>query len=200
MTGRETEKKRQILEAATRLLSRYGYRRTSVDLIAAEADVAKGTLYAYFADKEAVFRAVCEHVCALYLERAQAAVRRAAPIEERVFGLLDAKFGYFFELVRNSPHAPDLFDAQSRLAADIVVQASAAYHRLLTETLAAAQSAGELDLTRAGLQPDEAATVLMQCAQGAAAGADSTATHTLHLRRIVRTLFAGLSAPPSAGP
>jgi AcrR family transcriptional regulator len=44
-------KKRRIVEVATELFIRQGYRKTSVDEIAAEAGVAKGTVYLYFKTK-----------------------------------------------------------------------------------------------------------------------------------------------------
>src|SRR5690606_5150400 len=40
-----------ILRVATELFSRQGYRKTSMDEVAAGAGVAKGTLYTYFANK-----------------------------------------------------------------------------------------------------------------------------------------------------
>jgi AcrR family transcriptional regulator len=44
-------KRRRILEAATELFVRHGYRKTSVDDVAREAGVAKGTVYLYFKTK-----------------------------------------------------------------------------------------------------------------------------------------------------
>ena len=44
-------KKRRILEAATKLFIEQGYRKTSVDEVAREAGVAKGTVYLYYKTK-----------------------------------------------------------------------------------------------------------------------------------------------------
>jgi len=44
-------KKRRILEAATQLFIDQGYRKTSIDEVAREAGVAKGTVYLYFSSK-----------------------------------------------------------------------------------------------------------------------------------------------------
>ena len=41
-----------ILNAAARLFGEYGYRAVGVDAIAGEAEVAKRTLYRYFASKD----------------------------------------------------------------------------------------------------------------------------------------------------
>jgi len=53
-------KKQMILDLATRIFSRYGYAKTSLDEIAAEANIAKGTIYYYFPSKEELFIRVVE--------------------------------------------------------------------------------------------------------------------------------------------
>ena len=52
---RSTRKRRAILEAATTLFLRNGYRGTSMDEIATLAAVSKQTVYKHFADKEGLF-------------------------------------------------------------------------------------------------------------------------------------------------
>jgi len=49
--GAQERKRRRILEAATELFVQHGYRKTSVDDVAREARVAKGTVYLYFKTK-----------------------------------------------------------------------------------------------------------------------------------------------------
>jgi TetR/AcrR family transcriptional repressor of mexJK operon len=53
--SRSARKRRAILEAATTLFLRTGYRGTSMDDIAALASVSKQTVYKHFADKERLF-------------------------------------------------------------------------------------------------------------------------------------------------
>jgi TetR/AcrR family transcriptional regulator, mexJK operon transcriptional repressor len=57
-TGRSARKRRAIMEAATALFLRDGYRNTSMDQVAADAAVSKQTVYKQFADKEQLFRAI----------------------------------------------------------------------------------------------------------------------------------------------
>jgi AcrR family transcriptional regulator len=52
----------RLLEAARRCLTRKGYEGTTTRDIAAEAGVAIGTLYNYFASKEDLIEALSEHV------------------------------------------------------------------------------------------------------------------------------------------
>jgi len=52
------DKRQSILDAAFRTFARDGYRQATMDVIAAEANVAKHTVYNHFTDKETLFRAV----------------------------------------------------------------------------------------------------------------------------------------------
>ncbi len=56
VTGRSARKRQAIMEAATALFLRDGYRNTSMDQVAADAAVSKQTVYKQFADKEQLFR------------------------------------------------------------------------------------------------------------------------------------------------
>jgi len=49
------QKRKQILEITEKLFNRFGIRKTGVDDIAKHANVAKGTIYNYFGDKEGLF-------------------------------------------------------------------------------------------------------------------------------------------------
>jgi TetR/AcrR family transcriptional repressor of mexJK operon len=56
--GRSARKRRAIMQAATALFLRDGYRNTSMDQVAADAAVSKQTVYKQFADKEQLFREI----------------------------------------------------------------------------------------------------------------------------------------------
>lgn len=51
----KTNKYEQILDASSRIFLEKGFERTTVDEIATEAKVGKGTIYEYFASKENLF-------------------------------------------------------------------------------------------------------------------------------------------------
>jgi AcrR family transcriptional regulator len=68
-------KHRAIVDAATREFLRRGFTETSVDAVAAEAGVAKQTVYNHFGDKAALFRAVIRAT----LERVGAADESTMP-------------------------------------------------------------------------------------------------------------------------
>ncbi len=56
--GRSARKHREIMDAATVLFLRDGYRNTSMDQVASDAGVSKRTVYQHFHDKEQLFREI----------------------------------------------------------------------------------------------------------------------------------------------
>lgn len=65
----QSPKAQQILHAAASLFFENGFGGSSMGQIAQHAGVSKGTLYNYFADKEALFAAVVRAVCMLHNEK-----------------------------------------------------------------------------------------------------------------------------------
>lgn len=51
----------RLIQAAVTCLFRDGYEHLTITAIAQEADVGRGTFYAYFADADAVLLAICRH-------------------------------------------------------------------------------------------------------------------------------------------
>lgn len=60
--GRTARKREAILDAATTLFLRDGFRATSMDQVASLAGVSKQTVYKQFTDKEHLFRTIVESV------------------------------------------------------------------------------------------------------------------------------------------
>lgn len=200
------DKSAAILAAALVLFGRYGYRRTSIDDLARETRIAKGTVYLYFPTKEAIFRAVSASVLARVLAAADAAARTPGPIAVRLRHVLAAKFDYFHELLHASPHASELLDSTNRLGADLLRDADRAYLRIVARTIARGVTRGELRAPRAGrpLRPEAAADLLIASAHGAGFDAGRPAAPSLQRRRLddlvhlVVTAFGGEPAPPVA--
>ena len=102
------ERRLRILQAATALFLEKGVSGATMEGIARAAAVAKPTLYAYFPDKEAVFRAALD----LVIEDHKAMILRALEAEgdviARVTGALDAKFTASLEMIEHAPAAEEL--------------------------------------------------------------------------------------------
>jgi AcrR family transcriptional regulator len=67
--GKKEEKEKNIIAASLRLFSEQSFRNTTIDEIAKEAGVAKGTVYLYFKDKDAIFRHIISLVSQIQQER-----------------------------------------------------------------------------------------------------------------------------------
>src|SRR5258707_10929835 len=91
-----------IVLAALELFTRYGYRKTSIDDIAAAAQAAKRTVYLHFENKAAIFLAILEYLADQVRQRCLAAEGSAGTPADRLTGLLDAYFGMGFELFGKS--------------------------------------------------------------------------------------------------
>jgi len=188
-----TPKGAAIVAAAQRLFLRYGFRRTSMDLLAAEAQVAKPTLYAYFADKDAVFRAVVEAVMSTITDRARAAAAKPGPVGDRLAGVLVAKFTFLHELLHDSPHAAELLDSQGRVGADVVAHHDDEVRRILAGVIDDGIAARELDLHRAAIAPAGLVDALLRLGHGAAYGGPTVAAHRRQLQELVRLLLVGIA-------
>ena len=188
-----------ILDAALRVFGQYGYRRTTMDDIAREAGIAKGTIYLSFASKEEVFQALSRRLAQRMLAGAETARHRPGTTAGKLTAMHTAWFGTYAETIRRSPQAAELLDAKHRLSADLVSDAASRYKRLVRDVLAEAAAAGELDLESAGLTADTAAELLIASGRGLESSAASSAAYRRYLNALVRVMIAGLaSRPPSS--
>jgi AcrR family transcriptional regulator len=124
-----------ILGAALRVFGQYGFRRTSMDDIAREAEIGKGTIYLSFASKDEVFQALAQRLAGQMLAGAEAASRQPATTADKLAAMHAAWFGTYAETIRRSPHAADLLDAKHQLSADLVSGAASRYKRLVRDVL-----------------------------------------------------------------
>ncbi len=83
---------REILEAARRVMARYGMQGTTVDRVADEAKVAKGTIYLYFQSKdELVHAAVLEGLREMVAETVRSDDPSMPPLD-RIRNLIRAQY------------------------------------------------------------------------------------------------------------
>jgi AcrR family transcriptional regulator len=65
----DSKKRRQIIEGARSLFLSQGFDAASMNAIAQEAGVSKGTLYVYFKSKEELSEAILEEQCAVQAQQ-----------------------------------------------------------------------------------------------------------------------------------
>jgi len=106
-----------ILNAARRVFSEIGYGAATVRDIVRETDLAAGTFYNYFPDKESVLRALLDEAASEIRSRVREARKASRTLEEFVEGGFRAYYGYMvedpqtFELLRrNAGTVRSMFD------------------------------------------------------------------------------------------
>lgn len=86
---RERERhRREILEAAERIFGRNGYRATTVEAIAKEAEFAVGTLYKFFKGKEDIYSHVIEALFQRFMRECEESVLSIDDPEEAIAALI----------------------------------------------------------------------------------------------------------------
>ena len=88
-------KRAAILEAAKALFIDQGYTGVSMDVIAAQANVSKLTVYSHFGDKEALFTEAVKSKCVEMLPDTLFVTDAEGPLRDQLLGIAHA----FFDLV-----------------------------------------------------------------------------------------------------
>lgn len=103
----------KILDAADRLLGRFGYRKMTVESLAREAGIGKGTVYLSFESKADVALACIDRMAARVLARLEAIGSGGAPPEARVRGMLLERILRRFDYA--GPHSSSIDDLLATL-------------------------------------------------------------------------------------
>ena len=171
--AQQLDREVEILIAAERTFSRFGYSRASMEGIAEEAGLSRAGLYTYFSRKEALFKAVVRRLHEQTLEEAaEIAERQGLSIDDRLVGMFEARVGFFVDRFHGLEQAQELFTESSRQCADVLVDARRGYRRMLTRVLRDADRAGEIRLRQNGLTAAGAAELIARAVEGLKAGSD----------------------------
>src|SRR5215470_17785572 len=79
---------REMMEAARRVIGRYGFEGTTIDRVAEEARVAKGTIYLYFSNKEDLLHAAVFEGIRMMVDETRREDRPELPPLERLHALV----------------------------------------------------------------------------------------------------------------
>ena len=125
----------RILDAAYTCFARHGVRRTTMDDIAAAADMSRPAVYQYVRNKEDAFRQLGNRIFDGALDRARAAAATDRPLADRLYDVLSAKLELTLKLLQESPHAAELLDAGTRLSGELVDTFVAGMRTVITDML-----------------------------------------------------------------
>src|SRR5687767_4896273 len=135
----------RILDAAERLLGRFGYRKMTVDDIAAEAGIGKGTVYLSFPSKEEVVLSTVDRIVDRVCMAMEEAGSRDASAPDRLRAMLRARVLVRFEAVTG--YSASLNDLLSSVRAALLARRVQHFERetsVLAQVIAGGQQDGEL--------------------------------------------------------
>ena len=90
-----------ILDATDRLLARFGYRKMTVEDIAAEAGIGKGTIYLHFTSKEEVVLSHIDRIVDRLKDRLREIAGSDAPAAERLRLMLLTRVLFRFDSIQH---------------------------------------------------------------------------------------------------
>src|SRR5438132_1177960 len=90
-----------ILDAGERLLAHYGYKKTTMDDLAREAGIGKGTIYLHFPSKEEVALCTIDRIVERLLHRLRAQAGTDRPVAERLRQMLLTRVLFRFDSVKD---------------------------------------------------------------------------------------------------
>lgn len=88
-------KKEVIFEQALRVFAQKGFDRTTIDDIAEQAGIAKGTIYYHFKSKNELFAFLLQDGCRLLIQQINDQLDRGGSTRERLEHVIDAHLGFF---------------------------------------------------------------------------------------------------------
>ena len=142
-------RRERLLAAATVLFQRYGFRKTTVEEIAREAGIGKGSVYLEFSGKEEVFLALVEEHERQTLHEVQRVAPRSVPVADR---LVEAALVRPRRNVQELARLPEVFEILASLRGKVAARVKPYQDRCLQEVAdlirlftSLKEEAGELD-------------------------------------------------------
>ena len=176
----------RILEAAKSCFLNYGFKRTSMADIAEKAGISRPAIYLYFENKEAIFRALVEHLHEGSLRQAEVALKVKGKVCDRLLQAFEHRTVELFALVCDSIHGEELIDINGQVATDIFLAAQQKFVMMLTQTLQQAETNGEIQLQNLELDAGQAAELLINSAHGLKQAASTAKDYRLSLQKLIK--------------
>lgn len=173
-------REQHILDAATQVFLRYGVKRASMGDIAAEAGVARQTLYNSYANKDDILRGSIRAYGAAAIAAIEAGLPKLDNLGDQVDLVLEEMSLKPFIFLHSSPNAQDLIDGYNAAGRDEMEANYLAFQGVLTKIFAPYTPA----LSDRGLSPE----MLAECLRRAAAAFKNQARDEAHLRELMQGL------------
>ena len=138
--------KDSILDATDRLLARFGYRKMTVEDIAAEAGIGKGTIYLHFTSKEEVVLSHIDRIVDRLNDRLSEIARSNATTAERLRQMLLTRVLFRFDSIQH--YTQSLNDLLAVLRPRLLARRAQYFEseaQIFSEVLASGRESGELN-------------------------------------------------------
>jgi len=136
-----------ILDAADRLLARYGYRKMTMEDLAQEVGIGKGTIYLHFPSKEEVVLSHVDRIVERLKGQLSAIARREGPPPARLREMLLARVLFRFDSVQH--YTESLSDLLSALRPGLLTRRRRHFEeesRIIAEVLREGKRQGLFEL------------------------------------------------------
>jgi TetR/AcrR family transcriptional regulator len=174
-------KRDDIVTAAVDVFSRYGFRQTSMELLARAAGVSRPALYLHFANKQDVFAAVAARVTDLMTAAAHRARDTEGTPADQVYGVLAVKLETAIGVT------------EARFRQELIVEAAGRGLTSVEDGLVDAL----VELLAGIPEPRETAALLLAATVGIGQSDGTPEVLRGRLRRLVDLVMSGLDGEPN---
>ena len=169
-----------IIDAAFRMFTRYGVKRTSMNDIACEAGISRQTLYNAFANKDEVLKATIR----LFTDRAISDIEREREENQSLGEHLDSIFNQLvvrpYKKLHDAPNTQDLIEGFNAAGQKEMCESYEKFRSLIIELLAPF----EIRIVASGMTLDAFAEFI----RSSATSAKYAATSEAHLKELLHVL------------
>ena len=158
------------------------------------AQFSRPGLYKHFENKSAIFLALARAFLVSCLQEAEVELQRSSPVWKRITAAFDGWSVKLLEMIVVAPHADEVVQAGSGLAANVYREETERFARILAGVLRDAARKGELNLKRAGLIASSAADLLVATVRGAKEDGKDPGLYWKRLVRLIRVFDCATSS------
>jgi AcrR family transcriptional regulator len=138
--------RQEILDATDRLLARYGYRKMTIDDLAREVGIGKGSVYLHFKSKEEIALSHIDRIIERLKANLRAIAEKKASVDDRLCKMLCERVMFRFDSVQH--YTQGLNDLLAQLRPELLERRRRYFGeeaRIIAAIIEEGQKAGEFD-------------------------------------------------------